>query len=248
VTIAVPTLNQGRFLDEALRSIFQQEISVEVFVLDGGSSDNTIDVIHKWEDQLSGWRSHKDGGQAAAINEGIGLGKAPYVCWLNSDDWYLEGGLLLLTKALSMSPEVSAVYGMAWNVKQKNGKYTPVWVEPFDARRMAIRCIISQPATLIRRDAWELVGGLDCNLRMAMDYDLWWRLYKQVAPLKLIDNFVAANRDHDATKTNNFRGLHYKEAMYVVSKYHGHIPFKWLWAQPYAIWGKLVIRLMRGLV
>lgn len=84
VTIAVPSFNQGPFLDDALASIFQQKIPVEVYVLDGGSSDNSLEIIRKWELRLAGWRSHADDGQAAAINEGIAQGSAPYVCWLNS--------------------------------------------------------------------------------------------------------------------------------------------------------------------
>ena len=92
ITIAVPSLNQGKFLDDALASIFNQFLCVEVFVLDGGSTDNSLDVIKKWERWLSGWRSHPDDGQSAAINEGIALGNAPFVCWLNSDDWFLPGG------------------------------------------------------------------------------------------------------------------------------------------------------------
>jgi len=88
VTIAVPSFNQGQFLNDTLASIFQQDIPVEVFVMDGGSTDNSLEVIRKWEHRLAGWRSHADGGQAAAINQGIALGHAPYVCWLNSDDWF----------------------------------------------------------------------------------------------------------------------------------------------------------------
>ena len=84
VTIAVPSFNQGKFLDDALASIFRQDVLAEVFVLDGGSSDNSIEVIRKWEHRLGGWRSHVDDGQAAAINEGIAQGHARYVCWLNS--------------------------------------------------------------------------------------------------------------------------------------------------------------------
>lgn len=92
MTIAVPSFNQGRFLDDALASIFQHEVPAEVFVLDGGSVDHTIEIIQKWEHRLAGWRSRADEEQAAAINEGIALGRAPYVCWLNSDDWFLPGG------------------------------------------------------------------------------------------------------------------------------------------------------------
>jgi len=236
VTIAVPSYNQGRFLDDALASIFNQEVPVEVFVLDGGSSDNSLEVIKKWAPQLAGWRSHADKGQAAAINEGIALGTAPYVAWLNSDDWFLPGALERLVQQSQAVPSAPAVYGRCWNIVEKSGKRVPVWVEPFNVHRLALRCIISQPATLIRRTAWEAVEGVDTAMHMAMDYDLWWRLYQFGGPLAFIDEFVAVNRDHDDTKTNTQRQRHYREAINVVRKHYGRVPLKWWIAQPYAVW------------
>jgi glycosyltransferase involved in cell wall biosynthesis len=242
VTVAVPSFNQGQYLDDALSSIFAQNLPVEVFVLDGGSSDNSLEVIRKWEHSLAGWRSHKDHGQAAAINEGIKQGKAPYVCWLNSDDLFLPNGLQLLLNALMANPQTPAIYGRAWNLIEKSQKKYRVWVEPFSEKRLATRCIISQPATLIRRPAWEEVGGVDESLRMVMDYDLWWRLYKNFGPLLFLDEYVAINREHELTKTKTQRRLHYKEAMQTVRKHNGAVPLKWYWAQPYAVWFKSVFK------
>jgi glycosyltransferase involved in cell wall biosynthesis len=242
VTIAVPSFNQGQFLDDALTSIFKQDLPLEVFVVDGGSTDNSLNVIRKWESHLTGWRSYSDNGQGAAINEGIAQGKAPFVCWLNSDDWLLPGGLTKLVNELQSSPSVPAVYGRSWNTVEKTGKRTPVWVEPFNVQRLALRCIISQPATLMRRTAWESVGGVNVNLHMAMDYDLWWRLFKQFGPLKFVESFVAVNREHQNTKTKNLRRLHYLEAMSSVRKHYGRVPLKWWLLQPYAVWFKSIIR------
>lgn len=238
VTIAVPSFNQGRFLDQTLSSIFSQDVPVEVFVLDGGSTDNSLEVIHSWSHRLAAWRSEPDQGQSAAINEGLALGTAPYVCWLNSDDWFLPGGLSALLAGIERLPDVPAVYGRAWNVSDKTNKQRPVWVEPFSARRLAFRCIISQPATLIRRSAWEAVGGVDESLHLAMDYDLWWRLFKAGGPLAMIDQFVAANRIHALTKTRTLRAEHNGEAIEVVRRHYGSVPLKWWLAKPYSVWFK----------
>lgn len=246
VTIAVPSFNQGRFLDDTLSSIFWQDVAVEVYVLDGGSSDNSLDVIRKWEHRLAGWRSHADDGQAAAINEGIAQGSAPYVCWLNSDDLFLPGGLTKLIEAMQRFPQAPAVYGRAWNLMENSGRKKPVWVEPFNENRLAWRCIISQPASLIRRSAWEAVGGVDESLHMALDYDLWWRLFNTVGPLRFFDDFVAVNREHEHAKTQNLRRQHYQEAMRVVLKNHGKIPLKWWLAQPYAVWYKSIRKVYRS--
>lgn len=242
VTIAVPSFNQGRYLDQALQSIFEQDVPVEVFVMDGGSTDGSLDIIRRWEHRLAGWRSHRDNGQAAAINEGIACGSAPYVAWLNSDDWYLKGGLAHLCRALSDEAQNAPMaYGLALNVVEKSGRRYPVWVEPFSERRLALRCIISQPATLIRRSAWEAVGGADPDLHMVMDYDLWWRLFKARGALYFVQQDVAVNREHETTKTNTLRRRHYSEAIRTVRKHHGSVPIKWWLMQPYAVWYKALM-------
>lgn len=246
ITIAVPSYNQGRFLEAALTSIFDQDVPVEVFVADAGSDDISIEIIRKYSGRLAGWRSHADQGQAAAINESIACGSAPYVGWLNSDDYLLSGGLRRLLDALERAPAAPAAYGKVWNYVETTRRKKPVWVEPFNEQRLSLRCIVSQPGTLIRRSAWEAVGGVDESLRMAMDYDLWWRLYRRFAALVYVDEFVALNRDHGSTKTNSMRRLHYREAIQVVRRHHGRLPWKWWLAQPYAVWLKTITNITRG--
>lgn len=236
VTVAIPSLNQGDFLEEALSSVFSQEVPVEVFVLDGGSTDGSLDIIHRWKNRLAGWRSFPDSGQSAAINEGIARGSAPFVTWLNSDDRYEPGGLRIMIEALSRAPYAPFVYGHAWDLLAHTGKRRPVWVEPFDPERLAVRCIISQPASLLRRQVWTDLNGLDASLAMAMDYDLWWRAYKRYGPPLMVKEVVAANRVHRDTKTNSFRRSHYREAMEVVRRHNGYVPLKWYLAQPYRVW------------
>lgn len=241
VTIAVPSFNQGRFLDDALQSIFDQDLPVEVFVADGGSTDDTPAIIQRWEHRLSGWRSHPDHGQANAINECIAKGTAPYVAWLNSDDLYLPGGLRALIDALERKPDRQVAYGKAWNVDAERKRTSRVWVQPFSEKRLATRCIVSQPATLIRRGAWEAVDGLDETLHMSLDYDLWWRLFRKFGALAYVEHEIAANRNHDQTKTRTNRKRQHLESMAVVRRHHGSVPLKWWLTWPISVWARSLL-------
>lgn len=241
ITIVVPSFNQGRFLDHALQSIFSQDMPVEVLVLDGGSADNSVEIIRKWEPHLAWWRSGPDNGQAAAINEGVAKGTAPYVCWLNSDDYYLPGGLKKLWQAIEASPKSPAAYGRCWTMKPNGSKIGPYLTLPFRVWLFANFCFVCQPGTLIRRQAWEAVGGLDTKLHMALDYDLWWRLYRSHGKMRYVRKFVAATVMHPETKTATNRRAHYRESMQVVKTHYGRIPLKW-----YIFWPVMVT--MRSLL
>ena len=236
VTVAIPSFNQGGFIEQALKSVFDQLIDVEVFVADAGSADGTLDVIRQWQGKLAGWRSHPDHGQSAAINECIAKGSAPYVCWLNSDDWLLPGALARLMQPLERDNGTAMSYGRAWHFEDATHRTRPVYTRPFNEKWMAQLNIIAQPATLVRRSSWEAVGGLDETLAMAMDYDLWWKLFKRFGPPAYVNEYVAVNREHRGTKTSRNRRQHYREAMSVVRRHHGKVPLKWYLAQPYAVW------------
>lgn len=238
VTVVVPSYNQGEYLEAALTSIAAQDVVTEIIVMDGGSTDNSVQILECWSDRLAFWRSGRDGGQAAAINDGMARATADYVCWLNSDDLFEPGGLSTLIRALEANPAAPAAYGNVADIDEATGRRGSIWVEPFSPRRLAVRCIISQPGTLVRRTAWNAVGGVDGSLYLAMDYDLWWRLYNRFGPLAYVPRTVAVNRTHKATKTRNNRAAHYAEAMAVVRKHYGRVPLKWWFAQPYAVWWK----------
>ena len=154
----------------------------------------------------------------------------------------MPGALRTLVDALQGNPMAPVAYGQAWNQRQRDGRRSKVWVESFDERRLALRCFIAQPATLIRRSAWDAVGGLDERLHMAMDYGLWWRLYRHAGPFRYVDSVLAVNREHDWTKTRNNRRLHYREAMQVVRRHYGRVPLKWWLYQPYSVWFKALRR------
>lgn len=227
VTVVVPSLNQGRFLGSALESIFDQGLAMEVIVMDGGSTDDTLQVIRRYESNLCHWQSAPDAGQAAAINAGLGRGSAPLVCWLNSDDFYYPGALERLVEALERRPAAPFAYGHAWHVNEAGRRRLPYLTLPYQRALLANYCGICQPATLIRRRCWAAVGGLDERLDLAFDYDLWFRLIERFGPPARISGFMAANRMHNATKTSSRLDRHYDESIQVVRRHHGRVPVKW---------------------
>lgn len=209
--------------------------------MDGGSTDASADVIDRWKPRLSYWRSRRDGGQADAINEGIALGKAPFVTWLNSDDILEPGALRRLIDALIDAPNAPAAYGRARIIDRHDRVLGTYRTEAFDVDRLARRCFVAQPASVIRRSAWEAVGGLDAAFSLAFDFDLWWRLYRYGGPLVFVDRVVAGTRAHLSTKTVRQPMKHYREALRVVSKHYGSVPWSWYAKAPLSIGWRLVV-------
>jgi GT2 family glycosyltransferase len=125
-------------------------------------------------------------------------------------------------------------------VSELGKKVFPYLTVPFSPRLFANFCFIAQPATLIKRSAWETGGGLNEDLQMAFDYDLWWRLFSAFGEPLYCREFVAATRVHKDTKTTNHTEVHYRESIEVVKHYRGKVPFKWQLALP-------VMKMARGL-
>jgi len=237
VAIAVPSLDQGRFLAKALDSVLGQTgVQLRVSVVDGGSRDESLAVIGRYQSRLDYWRSFADRGQAAAINEGIAkLPATDYAGWLNADDILLPGALSAMVAYLDAHPECVAVFAHA-NIIDESGRVLGQFpTRPFTRRAMARTSIICQPASLIRRRAWEDVGGLDESLHMCLDYDLWWRVSK-LGRIELLDDILACSRDHAATKTRGNQDRLYQEAFPVLLRHLGYVPWRWCVSETACAW------------
>jgi GT2 family glycosyltransferase len=233
IAIAVPSLNQGRYLTAALSSLLaQDDVVPRIAVVDGGSRDETAEVLERFRDRLAWSRMAPDEGQTAAINEGIArltqlFPSVAYVGWLNADDVVAAGGLRLLAGALDDHPEWVAVAGRAHLISDEGTVVSEIATAPFEPGLFDRMCTISQPATLVRREAWERIGGLDTTLHMCFDYDLWWRL-AGIGAIGYADEAIAAGaRDHASTKTRTRRAEYFLEAMRVVRRHTGRVPWHW---------------------
>jgi glycosyltransferase involved in cell wall biosynthesis len=180
--IVTPSYNTGRYIGPCVRSVLDQDYPhVDYIVMDGGSTDGTVEVLKSFGPRLR-WVSQKDKGQSDAINRGFaqtGEGKPDEVLgWLNSDDTYAPGAFRAAADYFAAHPEVDLLYGDA-TYTDTRGKHIAkcVHVEPFSRRRLFhYSDFIVQPTCFFRRRAFDAVGGVDASIHWAMDYDLWLRI------------------------------------------------------------------------
>jgi len=230
VSIVTPSYNQGKFIEESITSILSQNYpNIEYSVMDGNSIDNTLEVLRKYNDKIK-WISEPDRGQAAAINEGISkIRNAFFVSWLNADDLLLPNGIKSMGSFLNNHPEYIAVFAKAYIIDE-NGKIIGEYsTKPFSKKTFAVKCTICQPASLIRRSAWDEVGGLDESIQTSLDYDLWWRLSK-IGKLGYLEQFVACSRDHVQSKTRMLRKKVNDETISILLRHRGMVPRNWCMA------------------
>jgi glycosyltransferase involved in cell wall biosynthesis len=180
VTIITPSLNQGAFLERAIQSVLSQGIAdLEYMIIDGGSTDGSIEVIKRYASQLAFWTSRPDHGQAEAINEGLAKAKGKYIAWLNSDDSYLPGCILRAVETLEANPEAAMVFGQVEvidAVDRKIGMFRPIGYK-FE-ELLTYKIIIPQQAVFFRRSILDQVGFLDPHLHFALDHDFFLRIGK----------------------------------------------------------------------
>ncbi|HVO97775.1 MAG TPA: glycosyltransferase family 2 protein [Bryobacteraceae bacterium] len=228
VTIVTACLNSGRFVEQTILSVLEQGYPrLEYIVMDGGSTDGTIEILKKYEARLR-WRSSPDKGAADAINKGFALGSGAILGFLNADDLYLPGAVSAAVRHLREA-EDAGVYGDAWWIDEAGGRIAPYPVKEFDRAALNRGCFICQPASLFRRSAFESVGGLDPDLHLAFDYDFWLRLTR-THRLRRIPEALAESRMHRANKTLGQREAAFRETFRVLKRNCGYVPFPWVYS------------------
>jgi glycosyltransferase involved in cell wall biosynthesis len=192
ITLVTPSFQQGRFLEACIRSVLDQEYpNLEYFVMDGGSTDGSVDIIRKFADRLAGWRSQSDGGHMDAVQNGFQQSSGEIMGWLNSDDrltpWSLEVVAAVFRQfpqvqwVTSMYPMVMNVDGLVLAARRVEGFHAEAFYRgrnaPFNPRFYA--CMIQQESTFWRRGLWERAGArVDTGLRVAGDFELWSRFFE----------------------------------------------------------------------
>lgn len=204
ISIVTPSYNQGQFLEETIRSVLLQGYpNLEYIIIDGGSTDNSVEIIRKYEPWLTYWVSEPDRGQSHAINKGFGRATGDIMAWLNSDDVYAPGAVVVAANHLR--EEKSALLVGASIVTETSNTLeghldhrAPEWGEMmYDVKTFP------QPSVYWTADLWHKSGGLDEKLHQLMDYDLWLRMQPHVAKLIFTNEILSFARSHSEQKTAN---------------------------------------------
>lgn len=245
VTIVTPSYNQGRFIEETILSVLNQDYpNIEYIVMDGGSTDETCDILKKYSDRIT-WFSKKDNGQTDAINKGLRLAKGEILAYLNSDDTYLSGAI---TKAVmyltSEYPKEKFVYGEGYHISAKGEIIERYPTEPFNFERLTETCYICQPTTFWKREVIETIGLFDEKLHYAMDYDYWIRIVKQFGAPGYLKDYIANSRFYPETKTMSKRLEAHAEILKVIQQHcgKGHVPSTWIYAYAHIFMDRVVSR------
>ena len=227
--MVTPSLNQAKFITEAIESVLSQDYPhVEYIVVDGGSTDGTQEILRRYGDRLR-WVSRSDRGQADAVNRGVALAHGEIIGWLNSDDAYVPKALAKVARVFASSSDVAVVYGEADHVREDGLLYGPYPTMPFDPSRLAETCFICQPAAFVRRKYLHEVGGVDANLHYCMDYDLWIRMARRYR-FTYLPEVLARSRLHKDAKTLASRRKALRETIGTIRRHYGLVPFEWAYA------------------
>lgn len=202
VSIVTPSFNQARYIEATIRSVLEQDYPrIEYLIVDGGSTDGTVEIIKKYEGRIGWWVSEQDKGQTDAINKGFARAKGDILAWLNSDDTYEPGAVAAAVKYLMEHPRVGMVYGDCNFINEEGQVIGRFRAEQTDYRLLRQGYVhIPQQTMFFRAELWQQVGPLDPSFYFAMDYDLWTRLAARTQ-LKYVPQTWANFRLHTSGKT-----------------------------------------------
>lgn len=233
ISIVTPSYNQAKFLEETIRSVLLQNYpNLEYLIIDGGSSDGSVDIIKKYEPWLSYWVSEPDNGQSQAINKGFLKCTGKYVAWINSDDLLKPETLFKVANAAINSPEAVVLYGDCEIIDEKGQTLSVYKGRPFDLEEMLLvngkTRSIAQPASFFKRSAFEQIGYLDENLHMIMDVDIYLRIAANfgIEAYKYLPETWACFRSYPSQKTYHMQPGYQHERLQVIKNiYQGPIKF-----------------------
>jgi len=227
VSIVTPSFNQGEFIEETIKSVLCQTYkNIEYIIMDGGSSDNTVQVLEKYSKYIK-WVSEPDKGQTDAINKGLKIAKGDYFCYLNSDDTFEIDAIDNMLKYLQSHQEVSLVYGDADYIDKNGGVTSAYETHEWDFVKFKGHCFICQPSTMWRKETLTTFGYFDESLHYIMDYEYWLRIANNGGLIHYFPRKISNSRLYEETKTMSCRGRVFNEIFSVTRSMFGETSYQW---------------------
>ncbi len=214
ISVITPSFNQGSFLEQTIRSVLLQNYpNLEFIIVDGGSTDDSVEIIRRYEPWLTAWSSEKDRGQSHAINKGLAQATGEILCWLNSDDYFLPSALLTIGQTLANGTGNFAAVGHCLRINQ-DGSLPSFLRGRYQGRRRLLEFWkgyeMHQPAIFWRREVFEQTGWLDESLHLTMDFDYWVRVARRFEFVNINQALACANF-HEAAKTGDDYAAYHRE-------------------------------------
>jgi glycosyltransferase involved in cell wall biosynthesis len=200
----------------------------EVLVFDGGSTDNTQQILRR-HPLKPRWVSRQDGGQANAVNQGMREAKGDIIAWINSDDYYLPNAIQTVFSYFTENVNLRFIYGNAIRVNKNGRKVMDYPVEKWDYQRLLEKCYLCQPATFFRREILLDHGFLNESFHLALDLEYWLRIGKHESFLR-VPEFLAAAREYKTNKSQSFPLRMQVEALWAGYMHTGKLCQKRLWS------------------
>jgi len=249
ISIVTPSYNQCRYLEETIRSvIFQDYPNLEYIVMDGGSTDGSLELLHRYQSHFSYWTHAPDYGQADALARGFQRSTGEILGYLNSDDVLLPGALRVVANAFQNDCKTDLIVGKSILIDAESRPFyrVPGMSPTFYSLLFWGSGGFNQPASFWRRAPFIAHGLFDTNLRFAFDYDMYLRLTKN-GRSKRIDHYLAAFRIHLTSKTTVLSDIRRTEDVLLKQRYGGFnypvIIRKFAWLYYYLIYMKMSLAL-----
>ena len=226
ISVVTPTFNQGAFIEKTIDSVLSQGYpNLEYIIVDGGSKDNTVEVIKKYERHLAYWVSEADRGQSHAINKGMERASGEYLTWLNSDDWYTPRALWKFSEIAKQQPTAGLIVGAG---RMVDGDGTCIFYkEP--SEQITLNTLYDwfnngyfvQPSSVFSRTAWSTCGPIDENEHIALDLDFWLKIAQSGLEIVSTNECLSEALTHPEAKTTAFKDLMQIEGLLVIGKHGG---------------------------
>lgn len=219
ITIVTPSFNQAAFLERTICSVLDQGYpNLEYIIVDGGSTDGSVEIIRKYADHLAWWVSEPDGGQSEAINKGLRRATGEWVAWQNSDDIYYPGAFHDFAAAAARQPEAVLIIGDMMLIDEHDRPLRDIrYVTPSYNALLAEGMVLANQAAFWRRHLHEEIGFLAEDMHYAFDYEWFLRVLRASADARHVPCVWGALRYHDATKTSSSQSKFAEEYLKIIN-------------------------------